>query len=532
MPSPALAGRRRLAPRKAASNTGEREAPTAARAINGRSPASRRRRRAPPHSRHALTRPWLAGCLLGSWLLRIKAEKPVSSAATPRCHPFASMEPFAAAVPRKAAVDLRCLLSVAAGAVFALLLLLAAAPTPLRSASLFLTPFHASTEPSTSARSLPPLFVEPTLFRPAPPPPASPPRFAYLISGSAGDASMLRRCLLALYHPRNSYILHLDAQAPDSDRAELAAFVAAHPVLAAAGNVRIIEKANLVTYRGPTMVTTTLHAAASPPPSSGARAPAVVPTGTDLMHVFSKLPHDLNFIDHTSDIGWKAFARAMPMIVDPGLYMKTKGELFWIPERRSLPTAFKLFTGSAWMVLSRPFVEYTIWGWDNLPRTVLMYYANFISSPEGYFHTVVCNADGFKNTTVNHDLHFISWDNPPMQHPHYLTVGDWDRMVASDAPFARKFRRDDPVLDRIDADILSRRGPGGTVAPGGWCGGAGSGAGDNRTGADPCTAASVVAGDTAVLRPGPGAERLQRLVTSLLSEQNFRPRQCKVAETN
>lgn len=33
------------------------------------------------------------------------------------------------------------------------------------------------------------------------------------------------------------------------------------------------------------------------------------------------------------------------MIVDPALYMKTKGELFWIPERRSLPTAFKLFTG-------------------------------------------------------------------------------------------------------------------------------------------------------------------------------------------
>jgi len=26
----------------------------------------------------------------------------------------------------------------------------------------------------------------------------------------------------------------------------------------------------------------------------------------DLMHVFSKLPRDLNFIDHTSNISWKA----------------------------------------------------------------------------------------------------------------------------------------------------------------------------------------------------------------------------------
>lgn len=175
--------------------------------------------------------------------------------------------------------------------------------------------------------------------------------------------------------------------------------------------------------------------------------------------------------------------------------------------------------GSAWMVLSRPFVEYLIWGWDNLPRTVLMYYANFISSPEGYFHTVACNADEFKNTTVNHDLHFIAWDNPPMQHPHYLTVDDWDRMMDSEAPFARKFRRDDPVLDKIDSDILSR-GPG-MLARGGWCAGEKR---DNQT--DPCLAV----GNTAFLQPGPGAARLQRLITSLLSEENFRPRQCKVEQ--
>uniref|UniRef100_A0A453H477 Uncharacterized protein n=1 Tax=Aegilops tauschii subsp. strangulata TaxID=200361 RepID=A0A453H477_AEGTS len=179
---------------------------------------------------------------------------------------------------------------------------------------------------------------------------------------------------------------------------------------------------------------------------------------------------------------------------------------------------------SAWMVLSRPFVEYLIWGWDNLPRTVLMYYANFISSPEGYFHTVACNADEFRNTTVNHDLHYIAWDNPPMQHPHLLTLADWDGMLASAAPFARKFRRDDPVLDRIDADLLSRAP--GMLAPGGWCVGEVPAAGANRTGGDdPC----AVVGNAAYVRPGPGAARLKRLVTSLLSEENFRPKQCKVA---
>ncbi|VAI01201.1 unnamed protein product [Triticum turgidum subsp. durum] len=161
---------------------------------------------------------------------------------------------------------LRWLLSVAAGGLFALFLLVAS-PVPFPSATLFLAPTAPlASSASSSARASKNLFVDAALSaqaRAPPAAPASPPRFAYLISGSKGDAGMLRRCLLALYHPRNHYILHLDAEAPDSDRAALAAFVAGHPVLAAARNVRVVEKANLVTYRGPTMVTTTLHAAAA-----------------------------------------------------------------------------------------------------------------------------------------------------------------------------------------------------------------------------------------------------------------------------
>lgn len=172
-------------------------------------------------------------------------------------------------------------------------------------------------------------------------------------------------------------------------------------------------------------------------------------------------------------------------------------------------------TGSAWMTLSRPFVDFCIWGWDNLPRTVLMYYANFISSPEGYFHTVICNAQEFLNTTVNSDLHFISWDNPPKQHPHFLTVDDMQRMVDSNAPFARKFHQDDPVLDRIDSELLLRGK--GMIVPGGWC----TGSGENGT--DPC---SAVGNNITVLKPTAGAKRLGKLITSLLSSENFRPRQC------
>ncbi|CAH8356491.1 unnamed protein product [Eruca vesicaria subsp. sativa] len=351
-----------------------------------------------------------------------------------------------------------------------------------------------------------------------------PPRFAYLISGSAGDGKSLRRTLLALYHPNNRYVVHLDRASSPEEREDLHGYIRNSSLFRRFENVHMIEKANLVTYRGPTMVANTLHAAAILLREgaewdwfinlSSSDYPLMT-QDADLLHIFSHLPRDLNFIDHTSNIGWKASQRAKPVIIDPGLYLNKKSDVFWVTQRRSIPTAFKLFTGSAWMALSRPFIDYCIWGWDNLPRTVLMYYSNFLSSPEGYFHTVLCNAEEFRNTTVNSDLHFITWDNPPKQHPHHLTLTDMDRMVNSNAPFARKFRREDPVLDKIDEELLNRGF--GMPTPGGWC------IGSHDNGTDPC----AIIGDTNVIRPGPGARRLESLVTSLLSTENFRPKQCK-----
>ena len=165
-------------------------------------------------------------------------------------------------------------------------------------------------------------------------------------------------------------------------------------------------------------------------------------------------------------------------------------------------------------MLSRQFVEYILWGWDNLPRIVLMYYANFLSSPEGYFHTVICNAEEFRNTTVNHDLHFISWDNPPKQHPHYLTVNNYQKMVESNAPFARKFGRNESVLDKIDIELLGRNADG--YVPGRWF-----------SQANPNTTKSYSGiRNITELRPGPGAGRLKRLINGLLSSEEFLTKQC------
>ncbi|CAI0378418.1 unnamed protein product [Linum tenue] len=337
-------------------------------------------------------------------------------------------------------------------------------------------------------------FAETKVSQSPPPPPPGPkiPRFAYLVSGSKGDLDKLWRTLHALYHPRNHYVVHLDLESPAEERLELAARVEKHPIFAKYGNVYMNSKANMVTYRGPTMVSNTLHACAILLKRSkewdwfinlsASDYPLV--TQDDLLDTFSTLNRNLNFIEHTSQLGWKEEKRAMPLIVDPGLYSTTKEDIFGANPKRPLPTAFKLFTGSAWMVLTRSFVEYLIWGWDNLPRTLLMYYANFVSSPEGYFHTVICNAPEYARTAINHDLH--------------------------GAAFARKFQHNDPALDKIDNDLLGRKV--GAFTPGGWC-----------SNSPDCTEV----GDMNKVQPGPGADRLKHLIARVALMAKRGEDQCK-----
>lgn len=154
-------------------------------------------------------------------------------------------------------------------------------------------------------------------------------------------------------------------------------------------------------------------------------------------------------------------------------------------------------------------------GWENLPRTLLLYYTNFVSSPEGYFQTVICNSEDYKNTTVNHDLHYITWDNPPKQHPRSLGLKDYRKMVLSMRPFARKFKRNDLVLDKVDRELLKRYKGG--FSFGGWC----SKGGKNKA----CSGLRTE--NYGLLKPGPGSRRLKNLFKKILSDRFFHQMQCR-----
>ncbi|KAG8372788.1 hypothetical protein BUALT_Bualt12G0103400 [Buddleja alternifolia] len=367
---------------------------------------------------------------------------------------------------------------------------------------------------------------------------------AYLLSGSVNDSGRILRLLHSIYHPKNQYLLHLDRSAGQTARDALAAAVESVPLFRDVQNVHVIGKADYVFSNGPSALSSTLHAASVLLRISSnwdwfinlsaAHYPLItqdvasdlsclvylllVPnlwllvltricsnlpwfmSCLDLLHILSYLPRDLNFVNHTSYIGWRESRKLKPIIVDPGLYLAGNGEMFFATQKRELPDAYRLFTGSSTAILSRKFMEFCILGMENLPRTLLMYLSNTPSSTSVYFPTLLCNSHNFNRTTINHALAYTSLDS--REQAHFLNSTNFDELMESGAAFASPFLPNDPILDRIDREILHRNTD--NPVPGGWC-----------LGDSDCS----VSGDADILKPGPGATRLERRLVEFLSNQ-------------
>ncbi|KAM0891335.1 hypothetical protein ACQ4PT_026470 [Festuca glaucescens] len=338
--------------------------------------------------------------------------------------------------------------------------------------------------------------------------PGSPPSFAYWISGTGGDGRRILRLLGAVYHPRNRYLLHLDAGASREERAELAAAVRDEAAWREFANVDVVGESYAVDRTGSSVLAAALHGAAVLltigadwdwfVTLSSWDYPLV--TQDDLLYAFSSIPRDLNFIDHSSDLGWKKHERFEKVIVDSSLYMDKNTKPFPATETRQMPEAFKIFTGSPWIILSRNFTEHCVHGWDNLPRRLLMYFANAAYSMESYFQTLICSSPDFRNTTVNGDLRYFVWDDPPGLEPLTLDETHFDNMVNSSAVFARRFVEDAPVLKKVDEQLLNR-----SV----WCLNSGEEQGGGNV--EPCSKW----GDVNVFRPGRAGEKLRRFVSEV-----------------
>ncbi|OUZ99202.1 Glycosyl transferase [Macleaya cordata] len=306
--------------------------------------------------------------------------------------------------------------------------------------------------------------------------PGFPPIFAYLISGTTGENERILRLLKSVYHPRNRYLLNLDAGSLDYERRKLALSVQSEKAFQAFKNVDVIGRSYPVEKMGSSAVAAILHGAAILLKISTdwdwfitlSASDYPIMTQDDLLHAFTFLPRDLNFIHYNNNSSWKQQRNINQIVGDPNLYLQKNTPIFYSSETRVTPEAFKIFGGSPWMILTRDFMEYCAHGWDNLPRTLLMYFTNSVNPLESYFHTVLCNSDDFQNTTVNNNLRYILWSNNPQQKPDFLNLSHYKRILESGAAFAGRFQEEgNLVLQKLDEDILNRL-PNGLV-PGKWC---------------------------------------------------------------
>ena len=67
----------------------------------------------------------------------------------------------------------------------------------------------------------------------------APPAIAYLIMASKNNVEQVKRLLLAVYHPHNEYLVHLDSEAPEEEHQAIAAFIKGEVLFQECGNVQV-----------------------------------------------------------------------------------------------------------------------------------------------------------------------------------------------------------------------------------------------------------------------------------------------------
>lgn len=354
---------------------------------------------------------------------------------------------------------------------------------------------------------------------------AYPPVLAYWICGTSGDGKRMLRLLKAIYHPRNQYLLQLDAESSDYERAELVVSVQSESLFQAYGNVNVVGKGYAINEMGSSALAAILNAAALLLKLSAdwdwfinlsvSDYPLV--SQDDLLHAFTSLPRDLNFINYTNDTAKNEIHKINQIVVDPSLHLQKSSHLYYAVETRTTPDAFKIFGGSPWLVLTRAFMEYCVQGWDNLPRKLLMYFSNTASPLESYFHSVLCNSPEFQNTTVSNDLRYNILET--------TTDGEspYDKMLNGGAAFARPFKEDAAALNMIDENVLNRE-PNGLV-PGKWCLDQGlnkSSEASKPPGEDLCS----TWGNINDVKPGSYGIKLAFLLSKIAGEEKLTTSQC------
>lgn len=143
---------------------------------------------------------------------------------------------------------------------------------------------------------------------------------------------------------------------------------------------------------------------------------------------------------------------------------------YWFVEEIGLDNSWELYQAQKKLNIERKYFEhiqpYAGWQWWTITRACAQYIIDYISKnpsfcdyykytllpDEGFFQTIILNSH-FKERVLCYNLTY--WEGAPGQlHPKIFTEEDYNKLVASDRYFARKFDVD--VDEKIIQMILNK----------------------------------------------------------------------------
>ena len=253
----------------------------------------------------------------------------------------------------------------------------------------------------------------------------------------------LERMLHAVFDERNLYLIHVDRAASRDVHDVAERFAKDRP------NVHVLASRRLV-WGGPSLVYAQL-AAMSEALKSGTWDYFINLSGQDY-----PLRSQAEIRDELASRGpGKNFLEVLDFetssaSIRPRLryyHVEFRGRLRRLRIHRAPPRGMKVYWGSNFIILGRAFCEFLQTA--PLAARCLRYFRFAKSSDEFFFQTAFMNSP-FAGTLIPDNRRLIVWDGGA--HPRTLTAADRERVLASDALFARKFDEsvDSTLLDELD----------------------------------------------------------------------------------
>lgn len=300
-------------------------------------------------------------------------------------------------------------------------------------------------------------------------------QIAFAIQASSDTIHLLPRLLSRIYHPRNVYVIHIDAKVEKRLRDKFNNFIQNNPIYVA--NVHILSS-EMLTYKGISTVLNSIALMTLALEShsnwdyyinlSASDYPLLAPDDIARLLARPQAPSGLlNFVWFFPRKEWIPYSfRIRHMFWDPAAsgYQHPRARLFHVARQKDNPLeryrAYTFTKAEAWVILSRPFIQFIIR--SSFAKRMLLNHMHTLSVSEHFISDILFNHPVWRATVVPDSFRQVVWyyrGRRSGQHPYTLDRGPtiyafWEYLRDTSSIFARKFSKSNsPLLDRIDVEI-------------------------------------------------------------------------------